>query len=522
MMPDQKKSKQQLIAELQVSRQRIEEFEKTFETIPDMVSIHDRDMNIVYSNWKGFGAVAEERRKTNTKCYRTYRGFDSVCPDCQAKTVLETKEPFQAEVELPDGDWFEIRVLPILNQQGDCALFVEWVRNITVRKKSQEALQVYSQDLEGMVAERTRELEQARKAVSEALNLNRKILATSSLGITAYDSKGDCVIANQAVARIIGASVEQVLSQNFREIASWEQVGMLELAESALATGESKRKTFRLVTIFGQEISIECRFSTFIQGGEQHLLLVIDDITKRVQMQEQLLRHEKLAALGELAAGMSHELRNPLGSIRNAAYLLRMIIEPDDPQVEEALAIMEHEIDRSAAIITALLDYARSKPPELEPVAINDILERSLANIFIPERISLVIQFEKDLPALMADPTQLSQVFENLILNAVQAMPEGGTLTVRSETCPDGRSLVTIADTGIGIPAGDQEKIFDPLFTTKARGIGLGLSIVRTLVNGHGGTIECESDGVPGEGTRFKVYLPHDRGAFSAQRRERR
>lgn len=511
-MSDQNKSKQQLVAELHVSRQRTQEFEKVLETIPDMVSIHDREMTIVYSNWKGFGAVADERRKTNTKCYRTYRGFDAVCPDCQAKTVLETKQPFQAEVELPDGNWFDIRVLPILDQQGDCDLFVEWVRDITERKKAQEALQIYSQDLEGLVAARTEELEQARKAVSDALNLNRKILATSSFGITAYDSHGNCVMANQAAARIVGAELDQVLAQNFRRIASWKQVGMLALAEAALADGETKRKTFALVTTFGEEISIECRFSPFFLEGEQHLLLVFDDITERVRMQEQLLRQEKLAALGELAAGISHELRNPLGSIKNTAYLLRMILEPDDPQVEEILTIMEKEIDRSTAIVATLLDYARSKPPELASVAVNDILERSLANNFIPEEISLVIQFDQDLPMIMADAIQLNQVFENLIRNAVQAMPEGGRLTVRSERCQDDRLLVTVADTGIGISRKNQAKIFDPLFTTKARGIGLGLSIVRTIVNGHGGTIECESDGVPGEGARFRVCLPLDPG----------
>ncbi len=517
MMNDKKNSKQQLIVELQNARQRIQKLEKVLETIPDMVSIHDREMNIVYSNWKGFGAVAEERRQTNTKCYRTYRGFDSICPDCQAKTVLETNQPFQADVELPDEKWFDIRVLPILNQKGNCDLFVEWVRDITERKKVQQALQVYSQDLESLVAARTEELEQAQKAVSDALNLNRKILATSSLGITAYDSNGDCVIANQAASTIIGASVEQILAQNFRQIASWKESGMLELAEAALSDGETKRKTFALTTTFEEEIHIECRFSPFILEGEQHLLLVFDDSTERVRMQEQLLRQEKLAALGKLAAGISHELRNPLGSIKNTAYLLRMILDPDDLQVEEILTIMEKEIDRSTAIVTALLDYARSKPPELEPVDVNHILERSLANNFIPEKISLVIQFGKDLPAIMADPTQLTQVFENLIRNAIQAMPEGGCLTVRSERCQDDCLLVTVADTGVGISKKNQAKIFEPLFTTKTRGIGLGLSIVQTLVNGHGGTVECESDGKPGEGTRFKVCLPLDQGEISHQ-----
>lgn len=118
-------------------RIREERFQKAFGLIPDMISIHDPEMNILYSNWQGFAAVPKEKRRAGTKCYRTYRGFDRICPDCRAKTVLETKKPFQEEVKLPDGTWTDIRVIPIIDRENNIEMFVEWVRIITKRKEGE-------------------------------------------------------------------------------------------------------------------------------------------------------------------------------------------------------------------------------------------------------------------------------------------------------------------------------------------------------------------------------------------------
>ncbi|MBA2883117.1 PAS domain S-box-containing protein [Desulfosalsimonas propionicica] len=122
---------------LRFSEQR---FQKMLSLIPDMISINDRNMNIVYSNWNGLGAVSDEKRILQTKCYKTYRGFDDICPECQAKTVLETRESFQKEVELFKGRWFDVRVIPLLDESGAAALFVEWVRDITNRKQAEQDL----------------------------------------------------------------------------------------------------------------------------------------------------------------------------------------------------------------------------------------------------------------------------------------------------------------------------------------------------------------------------------------------
>ena len=224
------------------------------------------------------------------------------------------------------------------------------------------------------------------------------------------------------------------------------------------------------------------------------------------EAQEQLIRREKLAVLGQLAGGVGHELRNPLGAIKNAAYFLNMAIEEPEPEVKETLEILEKEVATSERIISSLLGFARPKPPTLRKVNVNDIVQVALSRAAVPENVEVVDQLGKALPVVLADPDQLSPVFDNLILNAVQAMPEGGKLTITSESPEPEWVTISVTDTGIGIPEEDLEKLFEPLFTTKAKGIGLGLSVTKALVDGHGGTIEVKSK--EGEGSTFTVRLP--------------
>jgi len=243
------------------------------------------------------------------------------------------------------------------------------------------------------------------------------------------------------------------------------------------------------------------------------VLVHTEDITERKEMQKRLLRSEKLVVLGRLAGGVGHELRNPLGAIKNAAYFLRMILAERelDPEVEETLGILEREVNRSECIIGDLLDFARARPPVRRKVVLNDVVQESLSSAKIPEGVEAVEQLDEGLPAILADPEQLDQALGNLIHNAVQAMPDGGRLVVQTEREDREWLTVSIADTGVGIPEENLEKIFEPLFTTRARGIGLGLAIVKTLVEGHGGEIEVES--AVGEGSTFTVRLPVEGGS---------
>jgi len=222
--------------------------------------------------------------------------------------------------------------------------------------------------------------------------------------------------------------------------------------------------------------------------------------------QEQLVRSEKLAVLGQLAGGVGHELRNPLGAIKNAAYFLNMALEEPDPEVQETLDILDREVASAESIISSLLDYAGAKPPVRRTVVVNDVLHSVLCGVDVPANVSVVVRMEEALPAIQADSDQLGQVFRNIVANAVQAMPQGGRLVVHARAVGRDWVAVSFTDTGDGIAEDDIEKVFEPLFTGKAKGIGLGLSICRSLVEAHGGTIEVESE--LGKGSTFTVKVP--------------
>jgi len=232
----------------------------------------------------------------------------------------------------------------------------------------------------------------------------------------------------------------------------------------------------------------------------------MEDVTELKQMEEQLVRKEKMAVLGQFAGGVVHELRNPLGAIKNAIYFLNLALEEPEPEVTESLEIIEREVATSERIITSLLGFARAKPPNPREVDMNDIVRVALTRVAIPANVEVTTTLDEALPTILADPDQLDLVFGNIILNAVQAMPEGGQLTIKSEEHKPDWVTVSFADTGVGIPEENLGKIWEPLFTTKAKGIGLGLAIIKTIVEAHGGTIEVES--TVGEGTTFTVKLP--------------
>lgn len=223
------------------------------------------------------------------------------------------------------------------------------------------------------------------------------------------------------------------------------------------------------------------------------------------RIQEDLVRKEKLAVLGQLAGSVGHELRNPLGVMNNAVYFLKAVLSDAGETVREYLDIIKQEIDRSQRIITDLLDFARTKPPTAQLVQIRELVSGVLVRCAVPETITVRTEFPEDLPGLAVDPLQIGQVLQNLVTNAAQAMTEG-VLTIRGEPGA-GRTLkVSVSDTGGGISPEGMSRLFQPLFTTKARGIGLGLTVCKNLAEANGGRIEVETR--LGEGTTFTVVLP--------------
>jgi signal transduction histidine kinase len=247
-------------------------------------------------------------------------------------------------------------------------------------------------------------------------------------------------------------------------------------------------------------------------------------IVQLQEAQEELVRKEKLAILGQLSGSVGHELRNPLGVMSNAVYFLKMVLTEGDETVGEYLGIIENEIANSQRIISDLLDFARTKPPQTKTITASELIDENLGKCGVPENVAVAVELPESLPPLTVDPLQMGQVLQNLVCNAVQAMPEGGALRIAARLVgaglvpahdpkgqPQGLPLrdgieISVADTGQGISPENMKKLFQPLFTTKPKGVGLGLVVCRNLVEANGGRIGVESE--QGVGTTFTVALP--------------
>jgi len=232
-----------------------------------------------------------------------------------------------------------------------------------------------------------------------------------------------------------------------------------------------------------------------------------------VEKEQQLRRAEKLSTLGELAAGIAHEIRNPLASIKGAAEILLDKATPPSKRAE-FMQLMLDEVNRLNGVVANFLELARFQRLRREPANLNDIFRRMLQIVHLrPARKKVAVRAELDpaLPRVSLDVAQMEQALLNLMLNAVGAMPRGGTMTLstRLETRDGADAIVAeIGDTGEGIAPDELDKIFDPFFTTKPDGTGLGLAIVRRIIKAHGGTIEITSE--EGRGTRATLRIPID------------
>jgi PAS domain S-box-containing protein len=227
------------------------------------------------------------------------------------------------------------------------------------------------------------------------------------------------------------------------------------------------------------------------------------------EAQEKLVRQERLAVLGQLAGGVGHELRNPLAVINNATYFLRAVQPDAQPKVREYIAIIENETRTAEKIISDLLDFSRIKSIEAEAIQPAELARRTLERFPAPAGIQVTLGFPACLPPVYADSRQMVQVLGNLVTNACQAMPDGGQLTIQGKPLTRGGKewvQLSVEDTGVGILPENLSKIFEPLFTTKAKGIGLGLAVSKKLVEANDGWIEVKSQA--GAGTIFTVFLP--------------
>lgn len=234
--------------------------------------------------------------------------------------------------------------------------------------------------------------------------------------------------------------------------------------------------------------------------------------TELATTQEQLMHSERLASMGQLAAGIAHEVNNPLGVVLLYAHLLQDDAEPDSDMARD-LKLIAEQADRCKGIVAGLLDFARQNKVQLKSVTMSDLVERSLHSVVMPDGINLVINHENKALAAPLDGDQLAQVLTNLVNNAAAAMPDGGTIEILTGPKGDDSLKIQVKDNGTGIPEDIQGKIFEPFFTTKktGQGTGLGLAVSYGIVKMHRGTISVKSNSDPDQGatgTTFTIILP--------------
>ena len=352
---------------------------------------------------------------------------------------------------------------------------------------------------------------------------NENILESLDSGIVVLDLENRVVRWNRAMEALFGRARADVLG---RALDGVFPGSFLEALRGALVLGDHEEIAhiykLHLPSADGRSLMVNVSVAPFQAApGERHgTILILDDVTARVRLEEQLQHAEKMASVGLLAAGVAHEVNTPLAGISSYTQLLRGQIEKADPR-QQVLEKIEKQSFRAAKIINSLLNFSRSSGTEFDRVDVNKVLTDVLSLVehqLEGSKIRVRREFAPHLPPIRGNENRIQQVFFNLILNARDAMPSGGWLTLRTYADTD-TVVVEVADTGHGIRREHIKRIYDPFFTTKGigRGTGLGLSVSYGIVQEHGGAIFVES--APGQGTTFQVALPALALAEAAQQR---
>ena len=340
----------------------------------------------------------------------------------------------------------------------------------------------------------------------------RKSIDNAPAAIFRVDHQfGTILDANIVAEKLVRAGRAEMVGTRLCDmIPRAERQGATELFEEARSRGHSSREDLHLQRRDGELVPVFFN-AGLIEYGHHHFFQVICvDTSDRKRLETQLIQSEKMAAIGQLAAGIAHEIRNPLGIIMNALYDLSEIVDGSNPEIKEDLRIAKEEIDRAQAIINNLLEFSRESRAELETVDVNDLLRKTLQLMskgLQNSDVRVVTDFGP-LGTCQANQNALRQIFLNLITNAVQAMPSGGELRLRTTPLSGGRIQLEFTDTGMGIPPEHLKDVFNPFFTTKApgQGTGLGLSVVHSVVQRYQGDIQVRSQ--VNEGTTFTIEFP--------------
>jgi len=485
---------------LQASEER---YRNLFENARDVILTTDLEGNVTSINKaiEVYGWKREELIGKNMLELMSKESWPSLLTGMEQ---IAKGEPLEGEIELatPIGKKIaEYKSNPII--QDNKIVGVQVIgRDITERRAMEEKLKHYSEHLEELVQKKTNELLESEKRYSILVEeANDGVIMTQ-------DEK--VIFANKKAAEIMNYSKDELIGLNLKEIVDEKYYPLVKKRYYQRLKGIAAPSTYEITmkTKTDQSIPIEQNSARINHQGRPATLVILRDIRERKQLEEQRLKLEKLATIGELATMVAHDLRNPLTSIRNASFYIKKTcpqrINAECKTNLEMVDTIEQETLFANDIINELLDFAASRQLQESRQNINEIVEQSIMTNHMPENIKIEKNFAKKVIAEV-DAKQLERVFLNLIKNAVQAMPKGGKLEITTNETKN-TVEITFADTGIGIAEDAMDKIFIPFFTTKPKGIGLGLSICKRIVEEHGGTIAVKSK--INQGAIFTMKLP--------------
>ena len=346
----------------------------------------------------------------------------------------------------------------------------------------------------------------SRRLLLDTRAFASELVTSLPMGIVAVDNAAKVIYVNETAAVFLGKALDQIKGKEAAQVLPSSLLTRLDLVDKGGFVSEQELK---LSSHNGKSIPVAVTITKIVGTQDNFIghVFILNDLSRIRALELEIKQKEKLAAVGILAAGVAHEVRNPLSSIKGYATYFSSLFDPQSDN-KKAANIMAEEVDRVNRVISELLEFARPIQLELKKTRIFELVDKALRLIKYeadPAGIELISYVEPNLPEVEVDKDRLTQVLLNIFINAIQAMPSGGTLTVNVKAMGN-RLQFEILDTGNGISPQDQANIFNPYFTTKKRGTGLGLAIAFKIIETHGGTITIES--LKNKGTTFVISIP--------------
>ncbi|MEM4245984.1 MAG: PAS domain S-box protein, partial [Candidatus Bathyarchaeia archaeon] len=461
------------------------------------------------SIWKGILGGVEGR-----VCGEELTGRSGACSRCGVREIFDKGlDNVRYEQAMKDADgneaWFEVITTPIKDKRGAAVEAIELFVPITDRKRLEEELKLKTEHLEELVEERTKELRQ-----SEARY--RAVVEDQTEMICRFRPDWTLTFVNEAYSRFVGLKAEELIGKSFEPFILKEDLEKIRGLIMTL-TPQNPTVTYEERVLMPDG---KVRWQEWVDRAifnENNEIVEIQgvgrDITERKELEDRLRAAERLAAIGETASMVGHDLRNPLQVMMNTTYLageyLESILKHADPQVSKEVkglcSTMQEQIDYMNKIVSDLQDFAKPLTPQLSEIDLQQLARETVSTVKRPENVEVLFDIQEGLGRVRADAAMMKRALTNLITNAIQSMPNGGSLTISVRRERDG-AVIGIADTGVGISEENLSRLFQPFFTTKAKGQGLGLAVTKRIVEAHGGEIKVKSR--VGVGTLFTIKIP--------------